>query len=371
MRQLPIPKEVSGPFRTRTCFSPNGDYLLVGGRPPFAEGILKVMFNGGSRQEILEFVKNLGQMIYVSNILPEKQEDYQLIVKITEPCFILSMAVSQSNRLVTFLLRESWMDRKHPIDIEKTLNKNTPVYDVLYTVSIDGGNPTPLAFFPVSYSGQGIFDIVIRAGVDSTLEQKSICWHRNEDSVFCRTNNGISRVFLDGSQKKIFDTQKQYIASTLLHNEDGLQFISFPWNNYPSNLSPETTNFSLVTINDNGSIKSEKIPPFVTGFNGYLPNTVLNESSLINIPRWTDEDLCFGLRKIVETQYNTLYDSVPVKSPRPFLPEVCQAFSEKQGVFLLTAFTDFRHFKDNRIAELIKNGGADFTQFYLFEKNKV
>jgi hypothetical protein len=279
VESLPIPDEVSGPFRTRTCVSSDEKYLLLAGRSPLPKEAAKVFLEGGTKNDVKILETSLGQSLYVSSWIPQKKEDYRCIAKFSEPCFIQAMAVHSATSNVAFFSRESWRNRQYPETIQQKIDKTNPLLDVLYTLSLDGGMPVPLQAFPDTFTRKGAMAaVVIQADLESVLFPASLCWHSNGESIYCLMDKKIIRVFLDGKSQEIFDLGKNHITSLLSYNESGLSFVSCRYPDHPDRKTPVKEPPSLITLDDNGVIKSQKnLLPFPLGANDCLFNVVFNE----------------------------------------------------------------------------------------------
>ncbi|MDR1384071.1 MAG: hypothetical protein LBJ67_09535 [Planctomycetaceae bacterium] len=276
---LPIPDEVSGPFRTRTCVSSDEKHLLLAGRSPLPKEAANVFLGGGTKDDVKILENSLGQSLYVSSWSPKKKEDYRCIAKFSEPCFIQAMAVHSVTSNVAFFSRESWLNRQYPETIRQKINKANPLLDVLYTLPLGGGTPIPLQAFPDPFTRKGAMAaVVIQADLESVLFPVSLCWHSNGESIYCLMDKKIIRVFLDGKSQEIFDLSNNHVASSFSYNESGLSFVNCRYPDHPDSKTPANEPPSLITLDDNGVIKSQKnLLPFPLGANDCLFNVVFNE----------------------------------------------------------------------------------------------
>jgi hypothetical protein len=377
VESLPIPDEVSGPFRTRACVSPDGKLLLLGGRAAFPKGTAKVLFEGGTNDEVVAFMRSFGQSLYVSSWPPQKKSDYRCVVKIPETCFIQAMAIHPATSNIAFLSRELWSERHYPDNIQQKINPKVPLLDVLYTVSLDGGAPIPIQASSDFFTREGDTNIVVQAGAELSVTPASMCWHTNGKSVYCHVNNKIIQFFLDGTRKDVYHSHTDFITSPLIYDNNGLNFIHYycPNGNTPPEKPPV-----LVFIDDNGTIEyQKKLRLFTLGTRGCLFNAVFNKEN------WAVLTPTFSGPGSGQQLVGFKLDTVDLKTStsgcsRKILTDIknqyqhvdlCHFFPNNTEI-LATQFSKFiGRLDDETQQELIQDGGANSSQFLRIKTEQV
>ena len=364
---LPIPDEVSGPFRTQACVSHDSKTLLLGGRPAFSSGVARVIFKGGSEEDVMALVDSLGQSLYITSWPPQKKDDYRCVVQIPEITFIRAMSLSPVAPLAAFLSRECWAERDYPERFKKLIDKTVPLWDVLYTVPLEGGKPVPLAVFPDSFSRKGELDVLLQEGVEATLRPTSICWDDRGESIYCHIKDDIVRVQLNGQQKKVFKTRGSILSSPLQFQEGSLSLILYPWKDFPKNLGNVRESPSLLKLDADGGILSQKkLTPFTSGFDGCLLNSVFDRTDWAALtPLERDDyrrDYSLSVMPFDPSGLGNSQEVISSNSPK-YHTDLCHFFQSSREV-LLTQFGNLSNQKQEVFSKFIDDGGAGFSRFF-------
>jgi hypothetical protein len=371
---LPIPDEVSGPFRTQACIAPDGKSILLAGYPPLPNGTAKVMFKGGTNEEVNSFKHSLTPSIYLASWIPQNKKDYRRLTKLPALGNIAAMAIHSNTSSIAFLSRESWGNRHYPDAIIPKADSKYPICDVLYTLPLSGGIPVPIQLFSTSYPYEGdALSVSVQSFMELALSPTFVCWHTNGESVYCQINKKIIQVFLDGKKKEIFDFKDNFLVSPLIHDNNGLSFVFSP---FPRNSSVKTTPV-LITIDDSGRVKSRKeFLPFTLGYNNCFFHAVFNHEKWAAL---TPTESVFGNKKQIEsfkldildieTSSSSITQEILSNIKNSFV-DLCHFFPDHSEI-LATKINYTGKIDNDTIAKFINNGGYGSTELLRIKVMQV
>jgi hypothetical protein len=357
---LPIPKAASGPFRAQVCISPDERTILVAGRPPVPSEKLRVVFNKDSSQENMEaFFGSCDQTLFTAHWPPNGEKDYRQVVNFPAVSFVLAMGISPTASTAAVLVRESWQNRNYPDSIANLIDKTEVLCDVLYAVSLESGQPTPIAILRGG--------VTCQEGIQASYRPLSICWHERGDAIFFHDAQSIHRVTLDGKQTKIQDLGDTHVFSPLHHRNSELHYVAFHCKaDSDGDLRDYRGLPELVSIHDSGTLKVlQTLPDFTVDWGGcHFQAAVGNTSWAITSPRGVPgkgagyELAVYLLGAKLNRQPRRI--SIDTDNSLPYFYSPCYFFTSDREL-LISKFGDI--ISRQGLCEDLRKRGADFSQF--------